>query len=652
MKTNKALLYAALAAALPLALHAQDKPLADGQPKFLGGVYSPTQIRDFASYWNKVTPENSGKWGEVEAVRDRMDFTALDAAYKFARQHGYPFHMHVMVWGNQQPEWMEKLPPAEQRKEIEEWLAAVAKRYPDADFVEVVNEPLNDPPSKDDEGGGNYIEALGGSGASGWDWIVESYRMARRYFPASKLLINDYNITNKPDATRRCREIIDLLRKDNLVDGIGVQAHAFETKPGVPMSVHKANLDVLAEKGLPIYVTELDIDGATDVQQLKDYQRIFPVFWEHPAVRGITMWGYRPGLWREKEGAMLVRADGSERPALKWLRQYVRGEVKAPALAEAPPVIGRIERFDPAFDAVVPKGAVVEQLAEGFSWAEGPAWIADGKYLLFSDVPGNTIYRWSAEEGLGIFEKPSGYAGKPDPAMREAGANGLLPTGDGKLLFADSGNRAVVRMDLKSRERTTLASRYGGKRLNSPNDLVERRDGNVYFTDPPYGLAGINDSPRKEQKSNGVYRLARDGSVQLVDDRLSMPNGIALSPDQNTLYVSNTDAKAPVWMAYALDEGGKVAARREFANASDLVGPDAPGLPDGMCVTTDGHLFATAPGGVLLLAPDGKRLGLIATGKAVSNCALDDDGRTLYLTSVDMLARVRLAAPPTEGPKP
>ncbi|GAA5069184.1 endo-1,4-beta-xylanase [Lysobacter panacisoli] len=331
MKKNHALLVALLAA-LPLTLHAQGAPLAAGQQKFLGSVHSPTQIRDFATYWNKVTPENAGKWGEVEAVRDRMDWRGLDAAYKFAKDHGFPFQMHVMVWGNQQPEWMEKLPVAEQREEIEEWFVAVAQRYPALDFVEVVNEPLNDPPSKDDEGGGNYIEALGGSGATGWDWIVTSYKLARQHFPHAKLLINDYSITNKPDATRRYREIIELLQKDHLVDGIGVQGHAFATKPDVPMSVHKANLDYLAQTGLPIYVTELDIDGATDAGQLRDYQRVFPVFWEHPAVKGVTLWGFRPGMWRTKERAYLVRKDGSERPALAWLRGYVRG-VNGPTAA-------------------------------------------------------------------------------------------------------------------------------------------------------------------------------------------------------------------------------------------------------------------------------------------------------------------------------
>ena len=327
MKTLRTLLLATALTLLAPVAQAQDAPLAAGQPKFLGGAYSPDQAKDFAAYWNKVTPENAGKWGEVEAVRGQMDWSGLDQAYQFAKAHGFPFHMHVMVWGNQQPEWIKHLPHAEQRREIEHWFAAVAQRYPGLDYVEVVNEALNDPPSKDDEGGGNYIEALGGSGASGWDWVIESYRLARRYFPHAKLLINDYNVINKATNTRKYRTIIDLLRKDHLLDGIGVQAHAFETA-GVPAAALRANLDILAATGLPIYITEMDIDGTSDAAQLKEYRRVFPVFWQDPAVKGITMWGFRPGLWREKERAYLVNPDGSERPALQWLRRYVRGTAK------------------------------------------------------------------------------------------------------------------------------------------------------------------------------------------------------------------------------------------------------------------------------------------------------------------------------------
>ncbi|WP_407354661.1 endo-1,4-beta-xylanase [Luteimonas sp. R10] len=299
--------------------------IAAGHAKFLGSAHSPPQERDFLRYWNKVTPENGGKWGEVEAERDVMDWTELDAAYRTAEDNGLPFQMHVMVWGNQQPEWIEALPPEEQRAEIEEWFAAVAARYPDIDFVEVVNEPLNDPPSQDDEGGGHYIEALGGTGESGWDWIREAFRMARAHFPDAHLMINEYSVTNDPEATRRYLEIIELLQREQLIDAIGVQGHAFATTTETPMSVHRENLDALGATGLPIYVTEFDIDGPDDETQLRDYQRVFPVFWEHPSVQGVTLWGFRPGLWREEEGAYLVREDGSERPALEWLRRYIRG---------------------------------------------------------------------------------------------------------------------------------------------------------------------------------------------------------------------------------------------------------------------------------------------------------------------------------------
>ena len=300
--------------------------LAHGHDKFLGGAYSPPQAPGFTDYWNKVTPENGGKWGEVEAERDVMVWDELDAAWQVAKDHGLPFQMHVMVWGNQQPEWIKTLPPDEQRAEIEQWFAAVAARYPGIDFVEVVNEPLHDPPSKDDEGGGHYIQALGGDGESGWDWILESFRLARRHFPDSKLMINEYSVTNDPEATRRYLEIVRLLQAEQLVDAIGVQGHAFSTTTDTAVDVHRSNLDALGATGLPVYVTELDIDGPDDATQLRDMQRIFPMFWEHPAVKGVTLWGFRRGLWRDEQGAYLVREDGSERPALTWLRRYLRRE--------------------------------------------------------------------------------------------------------------------------------------------------------------------------------------------------------------------------------------------------------------------------------------------------------------------------------------
>jgi gluconolactonase len=254
------------------------------------------------------------------------------------------------------------------------------------------------------------------------------------------------------------------------------------------------------------------------------------------------------------------------------------------------------------------------------------------------------LYRWSERDGISVFLKPSGLA-RPDPGtLREAGANGLYAEPAGTVVLADSGTRVVARLDPKTKLKTTLAATYQGKKFNSPNDVVRRSDGAVFFTDPPYGLKGLDESPVKELKFNGVYRVDSDGSVRLLDDGLSFPNGIALSPDERTLYVSNSDPKRPVWMAYSLDAQGNVAGKRVFADASDLMGEGVPGLPDGMAVAEDGRLFATGPGGVLVFDPDGKRLGRIETGTAISNCAFGDDGHTLYMSSHTVVARIRLKA--------
>jgi endo-1,4-beta-xylanase len=307
-------------------------PIATGQPKFLGGVSSPSQLPNFRAYWNQVTPENAGKWGSVEGTRDVMNWAELDTAYTLARTNGFPFRLHTLIWGNQQPGWIEALPPAEQREEIVEWFAALAARYPDIDFIDVVNEPLHDPP--DGPGDGNYLEALGGAGASGWEWVLQAFRLAREHFPNAGLGINEFSVTNNTTDALRYLQIVDLLKAESLIDTIGVQGHAFSTR--VPNAVTLANLDLLATAGLPIYVTELDIDGPTDAVQLADYQRIFPVFWEHPAVRGITLWGYRPGHWRTAQGAYIVHENGAERPAMVWLIGYVANTALRPWITLQP----------------------------------------------------------------------------------------------------------------------------------------------------------------------------------------------------------------------------------------------------------------------------------------------------------------------------
>lgn len=209
--------------------------------------------------------------------------------------------------------------------------------------------------------------------------------------------------------------------------------------------------------------------------------------------------------------------------------------------------------------------------------------------------------------------------------------------------MADHGNRQVARFEIATKQKTPLATHFEGKRFNSPNDVIRRSDGVVFFTDPPYGLEGLNDSKHKELPFNGVYRVDTDGSVRLLDRDMTFPNGLALSPDERTLYVANSDPRRPIWMAFSLNERGEVLEKRVFADSSDLQRPDAPGLPDGMRVTPNGTVFATAPGGVLIMDSSGKRLGRIRTGSAIANCAFGDDGRTLYLTSHTFLARIRLS---------
>jgi len=300
-------------------------PIANGKRKFLGNIYSSSQLQEFTQYWNQVTPENAGKWGSVERTRDVMNWADLDKAYKLAKDNGFPFKFHVLIWGNQQPEWIKTLPADEQLEEIEEWFEAIATRYPDIDQIEVVNEPLHDPPSKNDSGGGNYINALGGASNSGWDWVINSFKLARDYFPNTKLMLNDFSIVNDGNATTKYIKIINLLKNDSLIDFVGIQGHAFSTTGSE--STMKTNLKRLTDLGLPVYVTELDIDGPTDQKQLDEYKRIFPIFWEDKGVYGITLWGFRSGMWRTTEKAYLINLDGTERPALVWLREYVESSL-------------------------------------------------------------------------------------------------------------------------------------------------------------------------------------------------------------------------------------------------------------------------------------------------------------------------------------
>lgn len=306
----------------------------------------------------------------------------------------------------------------------------------------------------------------------------------------------------------------------------------------------------------------------------------------------------------------------------------------------APPVLSQTDAE--AFRLLVPPDAEIEVLADGFSWSEGPVWRSAEGDLLFSDVPENTVYRWAEGDTLSVFLRPSGLA-LDDGHEGDTGSNGLILDAEGRLLLADHGNRVVARLDGDSFVRETLADRYDGRRFNSPNDLALHSSGAVFFTDPPYGIAGQDESPQKELSWNGVYRLDPDGTVTLLVDDLTRPNGIGFSPDEQTLYVANSDPERAVWMAYPVQDDGSVGAGRVLYDATSLVGDERPGLPDGFAVDVEGHLFASGPGGVLVLTPDGRHLGTIDTGKPTANATFGDDGQTLYITAHDTLQRIRLA---------
>jgi endo-1,4-beta-xylanase len=315
-------------------------PLATGKSKYLGCAYSDAQAPYFGNYWNAVTPENGGKWGSVESTRGTYNWADLDKAYAQAKPATGPqsvFRMHTLIWGAQQPAWIKGLSDADQLTAINAWFAAVAARYPKIDFIDVVNEPINTPPTglvtigsptaptgSPDPTGGGYINALGGAANNAW--IVKSFQLARQYFPNSKLIINEYSVENSTTRATTYAAIINQLKALNLIDGVGMQGHAFSTA-GQSAATINANVALLAATGLPLYVTEYDSDGLNDAVQLAEYQRVFPLFWENPNVKGITMWGYRPGHWRTAQGAPLVNIDNSERPSLVWLRNYVQSTV-------------------------------------------------------------------------------------------------------------------------------------------------------------------------------------------------------------------------------------------------------------------------------------------------------------------------------------
>jgi len=303
--------------------------------------------------------------------------------------------------------------------------------------------------------------------------------------------------------------------------------------------------------------------------------------------------------------------------------------------------LGSIERTTPELNQLVPADSKIEILAEGFTWTEGPVWVGgDDGHLLFSDIPRNSIFKWQKGAGISLFMSPSGYTGVTYYGL-EPGSNGLFLDLQGRLVMCEHGDRRVSVLT-QGGGKLTLADRYQGKRLNSPNDGVIKSNGDVYFTDPPYGLPNRFDDPMRELEFCGVYRATPAGEVLLLTKSIDRPNGIAFAPDEKTLYVAQSDPKQANWTAFPVNADGSLGEGKLFYDATDRVGKE-PGLPDGMTVDKKGNIWASGPGGIYVFDAKGKLLGRLVTGERTSNCTLGPEG-WLYMTADSYLCRIKTNA--------
>ena len=323
-----------------------------------------------------------------------------------------------------------------------------------------------------------------------------------------------------------------------------------------------------------------------------------------------------------------------------WVRSATLDVYRPGQVGTPPATPATVVRLDPALDRLVPREATIEKLAGGFQFVEGPVWHPDG-YLLFSDPNANTIYRWTPEGAVSVFRTHSGYAGVDIGEYHQPGSNGLTLDRNGLLTINEHGNRRVTRLE-RTGQITVLADRYAGKRLNSPNDLVYRSDGTLYFTDPPFGLPKVFDDPRKELPFSGVY-MVKDSQVTLLTGELSGPNGIAFSPDERWLYVGNWDLKRKVLMRYPVNTDGTLAAGEVFHDFTRIREPVA---LDGIKVDEQGNVYVSAPGGVWILSPEGTPLGRIVPPEHDANFTFGGaDGKSLYLTASTGVYRLRVNVP-------
>ena len=308
------------------------------------------------------------------------------------------------------------------------------------------------------------------------------------------------------------------------------------------------------------------------------------------------------------------------------------------------PTIGYLEKLSPEFSKYVPENTKIEIIATGHNWTEGPVWLPKEACLIYSDVPKNIAYRWTEKEGSKIYLEPSGYSGEA-PRKGGKGSNGLTLDNQGNLMLCRSGDREIATMDASLNnpmpKYNTIASHFKGKRFNSPNDLVLDKKGNIYITDPNYGLPRDQIKELKEISFQGVYRIDKKGEVKLLSSSWPTPNGIGLSPDNKTLYLANTEP--PKLVAFNLSETGDVSNERVIFDATELCKKSiSKQQPDGMAINKEGVIFMTGPDGILVLTPEGKHLGSIKTDKRTSNCTFNEDETVLYVTCDDLVLRVLL----------
>ena len=328
----------------------------------------------------------------------------------------------------------------------------------------------------------------------------------------------------------------------------------------------------------------------------------------------------------------------------KWILLLLIVTIVSCQAKKTYPTTGEIERLDPSLDSIISTGAKPEIIADGLDWSEGPLWIEKEQMLLFSDVPQNTVYQWTEAKGKEVYLTPSGYT---DTAKRggETGSNGLTLDNNGNLILCQCGNRQIAKMDAAintpSPKFVSIAHTYNGKKFNSPNDVIYNSQGEVFFTDPPYGLEKNMDDPKKEIPFQGVYKVKKNGDVVLLTDSITRPNGIILLPGEKTLLVANSDPEKPNWYAFDITAGDSLSNGRIFYSAAGY-DKTLKGLPDGMKVDKSGNIFATGPGGVWIFNKSGKLIGKIKVPEATSNCAFSADEKTLYITNDMYVLRLQM----------